>query len=136
MAPPFSYEVTIRESHLDSFGHMNNAAYLVLFEEARWEFITRNGYSLGKVQELRQGPVVLELSMKFKKEVLLRERIRITLHLLEARGKTCRFRQEMIKEDGSTATELELTFGLFDLATRRLIDPTPEWKKAVGLEKE
>jgi YbgC/YbaW family acyl-CoA thioester hydrolase len=134
MPAPFSYEVTIRESHLDSFGHMNNAAYLVLFEEARWEFITRNGYSLEKVRELRQGPVVLELSMKFKKEITLREKIRITLRLLEVRGKTCRFRQEMLKEDGSTATELELTFGLFDLGTRRLVPPTPEWKKAIGLE--
>jgi YbgC/YbaW family acyl-CoA thioester hydrolase len=128
-----SYEVTIRESHLDTYGHVNNSAYLILFEEARWEFITRNGYGLRRVQELQQGPVVLELSMKFKKEITLREKIKITLELVDSRGKICRFRQKMIKEDGMVATELELTFGLFDLKTRRLIDPTPEWKKAIGL---
>lgn len=127
------YEITIRESHLDSFGHVNNAAYLTLFEEARWEYITRNGYGLKRVQELQQGPVVLELSVKFKKEITLRERIKITLKLVSQKGKISRFRQEMIKEDGTIATELELTFGLFDLKTRQLIDPTPEWKKAVGL---
>ena len=127
------YEVTIREAHLDTFGHMNNAAYLTLFEEARWEFITRNGYGLKRVQELQQGPIVLELNMKFKKETALREKIKITLELVDYRGKISHFRQQMIKEDGTVATELELTFGLFDLKTRRLIDPTPEWKKAVGL---
>ena len=134
MIPPSTtYEVLIRESHLDTFGHMNNAAYLVLFEEARWDFITRNGYGLKKVQELQQGHVVLELIMKFRKEITLRENIKITMSLLESKGKISRFRQEMIKEDGTVATELELTFGLFDLRSRRLIEPTPEWKKAMGL---
>jgi acyl-CoA thioester hydrolase len=134
MTPPNpSYEVIIRESHMDTFGHMNNAAYLILFEEARWDFITKNGYGLKKVQELQQGPVVLELSMKFRKEITLLEKIKITLELLDYKGKISHFKQEMIKEDGTVATELTLTFGLFDLKTRRLIDPTPDWKKAIGL---
>jgi acyl-CoA thioester hydrolase len=131
--PIHTYEVLVRETHLDTFGHMNNATYLVLFEEARWDFITKNGYGLQKVQELQQGPVVLELSLKFKKEIKLREKIVITMQLLETKGKISRFRQEMLKEDGTVATELELTFGLFDLRTRKLVDPTPEWKKAMGL---
>jgi len=135
MNPPApTYEVLIRESHLDSFGHMNNAAYLVLFEEARWEFITRNGYGLKKVQELQQGPIVLELNLKFRKEITLREKIKITVELLETKKKISRFRQAMIKEDGTVATELELVFGLFDLRTRRLIEPTTEWKRAMGLK--
>lgn len=127
------YEVVIRESHLDSFGHMNNAAYLVLFEEARWDFITKNGYGLKKVQELQQGPVVLELNIKFRKEITLLEKIKITMEMVDYHGKISHFKQEMIKEDGTVATELTLTFGLFDLKTRRLIEPTPEWEKAIGL---
>jgi YbgC/YbaW family acyl-CoA thioester hydrolase len=131
--PKANYDVLILESHLDTFGHVNNAAYLILFEEARWDFITKNGYGLTKVQELQQGPVVLDLSIKFKREIRLREKIKLTLELLDYKGKISHFRQEMIKEDGTVATELELTFGLFDLKTRRLIDPTPDWKKALGL---
>jgi YbgC/YbaW family acyl-CoA thioester hydrolase len=131
--PTYSYDVLIRETYLDSFGHMNNAAYLVLFEEARWDFITKNGYGLEKVKELGRGPVVLELNLKFKKEIKLREKIKITMQLLETKGKISRFRQEMLKEDGTVATELELVFGLFDLKTRRLVDPTPAWNKAMGL---
>ncbi len=72
--------------------------------------------------------------MKFIKEIKLREKIKITLEMLDYKGKISHFRQEMIKEDGTVATELELTFGLFDLKTRRLVEPTPEWKKAIGLE--
>src|SRR5258708_27637393 len=109
--PSPDYEVLIRESYLDSFGHMNNAAYLVLFEEARWDFITQNGYGLKKVRELQQGPIVLELSMKFRKEIILRERIRITTVLTDYRGKIGHLHQEMLKDDDVVAAELDITIG-------------------------
>ena len=128
-----SYEVIVRESHLDSFGHMNNAAYLVLFEEARWEFITCNGYGLDEVNKQQKGPVILDIAMRFKKEIKLREKINITTKLISQERKISKFKQNMVKVDGTVAAELNLTFGFFDLQTRRLIDPTPEWKKAIGL---
>jgi YbgC/YbaW family acyl-CoA thioester hydrolase len=127
------YEVVIRESHLDTFGHVNNAAYLVLFEEARWDFITHNGYGLNEVKKLQKGPVILELTMRFKKEIKLLERIRITTGLVSQERIITKLKQEMVKEDGSVAAEINLTFGLFDLQTRKLIEPTPDWKKAIGL---
>ena len=130
--PLHTYEVVIRESHLDTFGHVNNAAYLVLFEEARWEFITNNGYSLKTVQELQLGPVVLDLSMKFRRELTLREKVKITNVSEDPKGKISKFHQQMFKEDGVLAAELDVTFGLFDLKARRLVDPTPEWRKALG----
>ncbi len=126
----------IRESHLDTFGHMNNAAYLVLFEEARWEFITRNGYGLNEVLKEQKGPIILDIAMRFKKEINLREKIKITTELVSHEQKISKFKQDMIKEDGTMAAEINLTFGFFDLQTRRLIDPTPEWKKAIGLTSE
>src|ERR1700677_3979087 len=100
-----TYEIIIRESHLDTFGHMNNAAYLVLFEEARWEFITQKGYGLNEVHNLQKGPVLLDLSMRFKKEIKLREKIRITLELINHEKKITKFKQEMLKEDCTVAAE-------------------------------
>ena len=43
-------------------------------------------------------------------------------------------RQQMIKTDGEVACEATFVFGLFDIERRRLINPTPEWAYAVGLE--
>ena len=34
------YALVIREQHLDTFGHVNNAKYLEILEEARWDLIT------------------------------------------------------------------------------------------------
>ncbi len=130
---PFSYPLVIREQHLDSFGHVNNAAYLVLFEEARWEFITQNGYGLAQVQEWQKGPVILELNLRFKKEVKLRDQVTIVTHPAHLERKMTKLKQEMLLEGGTVAAELDLIFGLFDLQARKLIDATPEWKRALGL---
>jgi acyl-CoA thioester hydrolase len=130
----YDYKVLIRESHLDTFGHVNNAVYLTLFEEARWEFISRNGYGLREIQKSKQGPVILDVTVKFLKELRLREEIIIRSEAMNYQGKVGQIKQVMLKPDGAVACEALFTFGLFDLQNRRLIDPTAEWKKAIGLE--
>lgn len=127
------YKLLIREHHLDSYGHVNNATYLTLFEEARWEIITSRGYGYAKVHETGQGPVILEVNMKFLKELKLRESITITLELESYEGKIGQIKQRMIKDSGDVACEMKMTMGFFDLKARKLILPTPEWKIAVGL---
>lgn len=126
------YEVLIRETHIDTFGHVNNATYLTLYEEARWELITRNGYGLPEVQKSKQGPVILEVNLKYMKELRLREKLRITTEMIDYPGKVGRLKQQMFKEDGSLASEAVFTFALFDLKERKLIEPTAAWKKAIG----
>ena len=127
-----TYELLIRESHLDTFGHMNNATYLDLFEEARWELITNNGYGLKKIRETGLGPVILEINLEFKKEIRLRERIRIETECLDYTGKVSTIEQRMINEKGEVCCRAKFVFGLFDLKARKLVSPTPDWLKAVG----
>ena len=61
----FYYPILVKEIYLDTFGHMNNATYLTLFEEARWDILTKNGYGLQKIQETGLGPTILELKVTF-----------------------------------------------------------------------
>ena len=73
----FIYTLMIKENHLDTFGHVNNAAYLTLYEEARWDFITKNGYGLDVIQREQKGPVVLDVNLRFKRELKNRQLISI-----------------------------------------------------------
>jgi len=131
----FSYSVLIMEKHLDSFGHVNNAAYLELFEEARWDFITNHGFGLERIKKEKKGPIVLEANLKFKKELLNRELITILSTSRKIiREKIMTLEQHMIKADGSIASELLLTVGFFDLSSRHLIPPEEGWLKAVGFK--
>ncbi|QDK44304.1 acyl-CoA thioesterase [Bdellovibrio sp. ZAP7] len=129
-----NYKLLIRETHIDSYGHVNNATYLSLYEEARWEAITPRGFGFNDIHRLQQGPVILEVNIKFLKEIKLRENITIVSSIMDYEGKIGHMKQQMIKDDGTVASEAVFTFGLFDLKARKMILPTPEWRKACGLE--
>jgi acyl-CoA thioester hydrolase len=130
----YEYLTTIRELHLDSFGHVNNAVYAELYEEARWDFITKNNFGLDRIKELQIGPVILDMRIRFKRELLNRENISIksrTSALISSRIMV--LEQIMYKADGKVASEAEFTIGLFDMKERKLVDASPEWLKAIGV---
>jgi acyl-CoA thioester hydrolase len=130
----FEYEVTIKEFHLDSFGHVNNAAYVMLYEEARWDFITNNGCGLDWVQKNQMGPVILDLKVRFKRELKNREKIIIRSKTIEMISpKIMILEQSMIRLDGKVASDATFTTGFFDMRERKLIDATPEWLHAIGV---
>jgi thioesterase III len=128
------YRLLIHERHLDLFGHVNNAAYLEIFEEARWDWVTGNGYGVREVRERGLGPVLLEARLRFHREVTNRDDVIIRSRTVEYKGKIGRLEQAMLRADGTAACTAEFVIGLFDLKTRRLVKPTPEWLRAVGME--
>ncbi len=129
----FAFPLMIRESHIDTLGHMNNATYLEIFEDARWDLITKNGYSLAEVHRLKKSPIILEINIKFLKEVKNRDNVIIKTQCIEYEGKIGKLRQALVNSAGEEACVAQFTFGFFDMVTRKLILPTPEWLKAIGV---
>jgi thioesterase III len=130
------YRMLVLENHLDTFGHVNNAAYLQILEEARWDLITRNGYGLDEVHRRRVGPVILDVRLRFVKELRNRQAITIRSWTESYKGKIGKFAQQILDEAGETCCDALFTIGLFDLEARRLIRPTSEWVQAMGLRPE
>lgn len=130
----FKYPLTIREFHLDTFGHVNNATYLSLYEEARWELIEGGGFGLAKIKELGMGPVILDLHLTFKRELVNRDQIIITALNGEMKNSLVfRMHQEMLRaDDNSICSTLDVSVGLMDLKKRKLIAPTSEWLSAIS----
>ncbi len=132
-SPVFTYPILIKEVYLDTFGHVNNATYLTLLEEARWDLITQNGYGYQKIRETGIGPTILEIKINFFKELRARDEIIIETQLVSYDNKVGKLAQSMKRGDELCCTA-EFVFGLFDLKQRKIISPTPEWLKAVGVE--
>lgn len=126
----FTYPVTIKETHLDSFGHVNNSVYLTLFEEARWEYITSRGYGIDQIVETGLGPVILSIKLDFLKELRPRDTVNIEIYQASFIRKIGNMTQAMIK-DGEVCATAEITFGLFSLKQRKLVTPTPKWLDAI-----
>jgi len=128
------FSFTVNEQHLDVFGHVNNATYLELFELARWEMITNKGYGLEKIRETGLGPVILEANIRFKKELLLREKATIETHFHSYGKKIGTITQIMKNHDQQECCTADFKFGLFDLDKRKLVSPTQDWLEALGIQ--
>lgn len=128
----YYYPLVIKESYIDLFGHMNNATYLKLFEEARWDFITKNGYGLEKMRKEGLGPTILEINIRYFKEILLRDEIVIETQLISYENKIGKIQQKMLKNTDVCCVAL-FTIGLFSLKERKLILPPADWLRAIGV---
>lgn len=127
----YQYPLEIKEFHLDTFGHVNNATYLQIYEEARWQFITDNGYGLDKVKSSGLGPVVLEIKIRFMRELRLREKVTIFSQTTDYASRVGTIKQWIINADGKVCSEMEMQVGLFDTHHRKLVEPTEDWKNAI-----
>jgi thioesterase-3 len=131
----FVYDTLIQEHHLDSFGHVNNASYIMIYEQARWDLITKNGLGLEYILQTQTGPVILDLSVRFKRELKNRELIKITSQVLDVPSpKIIILEQTIINQEEKISSNARFTMGFFDLRSRKLMEAPCEWLKAIGIK--
>lgn len=130
-----SFYITILENHIDTLGHVNHATYLQLLELARWDAVTQHGMGLENAQKTEIGPVIIELTIRYKRELKLRQKIRIDTQVEEFDGKIGALNQGIFTtgpEGDVCHATAHIKFAVFDMNTRKLVPPSTEWRKAVG----
>ena len=121
------YAAAVSETDLDVFGHVNNANYLRYYEQARWALLNENGLSLKDILTTRIGPVILEVDLKFKREMKARENFVIESDLADRQGRIFKIRQ-IIKVADQVRSEALFVASVFDMDQRKLIDPPQAWE--------
>ena len=115
----------IVKADIDSFGHVNNAVYLEIFEQARWDALKPNGLDLAKMQQMGIGSVIVDIHLKFLHEVKLHDEVKIHTQGSYHKGKTFQVHQELFKDDVLSA-QAEFIMVFFDLNARKAILPNDE----------
>ncbi|NNH68629.1 acyl-CoA thioesterase [Nocardia uniformis] len=120
----FSVPVTVRGYEIDINGHLNQAVYLQYAEHVRWELLRAAGTPGDKLVAAGIGPVVLENTIKYFKELHLGDEVTVSCEFVWSEGKVFRMHQEIRKLDGTLSATIDVVSGVLDLNTRRLIaDP-------------
>jgi thioesterase-3 len=132
-AQEFIYELVVKEHHLDTFGHMNNATYLQILEEARWEIIVQKGYGVADIQAKGIGPVILEIQIKYQRELKLREKIKIKTKCVSVEKKIMNLVHEIYNSEDKISCTARYVIGVFDTTTRRMIELPQDWLDAIGV---
>lgn len=122
---PFSVRIDVRIYELDGQGHVNSAIYHQYAEHARWCFLAAAGIDHATLLGSGVGPVFLESTIRFRRELGPGDRIDVTCELRDrGDGRTFAIPQRIQLADGTLAAELESVCGLLDLQRRKLV-PDP-----------
>jgi acyl-CoA thioester hydrolase len=130
MGEPFRVRVRVRGYELDTNGHLNQAVYLQYAEHARWELVRAAGVSQQRLLAARLGPVVLENTVRYRRELVDGDEVDVSCAFEWGSGKTYRVSQEIRLAAGEVAAgelaaEVTGVGGLMSLDERRLVADPP-----------
>ncbi|WP_416978421.1 acyl-CoA thioesterase [Streptomyces sp. T028] len=121
MSEPFSVRLTVRGYETDVMGHVNQSVYINYAEHARWSLLQAAGISQSGLTGQGVGPVALETTIRYRRELLAGDEIDVSCAFEWSGGKTFRIRQTITRTDGTVAAELTAVGGLLDLKERRMV---------------
>lgn len=131
---PHSYEHRVTAAEVDAVDHLNNAAYLQIFEAARWDVLRASGVDAKALIAGGVSPVIVAIDLSFRREVRLDEVVVVQTTYEPLAPRRILTRQEMVGADGETRAVAQLWSTFFDLRTRKAVDPPEAVYRACGID--
>ncbi|GAA4925886.1 acyl-CoA thioesterase [Actinoplanes utahensis] len=105
MTDRFVYDVSLRWSDMDAYGHVNNARFLTLYEEARVAmfFVGARAHGLGSFEE---GIVIARHEIDYLRPVDFGDPVRIEMWVSELRAASFTVSYELF-DDGVLASRAQ-----------------------------
>ena len=116
-------KLTVRNYHLDGYGHVNNARYLEFLEEARWAFFEEHGL-LSEIDGLML--VVVRTDIRYRRAAVEGDILRFEGRLKELTSRHIILTQNIVLPSGKNAVEAESTLMVVSAESGRSISiPEP-----------
>ncbi|MEU4688133.1 acyl-CoA thioesterase [Actinoplanes sp. NPDC023714] len=128
----YQVRIAVRGYELDLQGHVNQAVYLQYGEHARWQCFMAAGVSPDVLLGAGFGPVVLETTIRYLKELRAGDEVDVSCVFTWGSGKTFRVSQDFVRLDGTPVAAVTGVAGLLDRQTRRLLPDPVERLRAVA----
>ena len=130
MTERFVYDVALRWSDMDAYGHVNNARFLTIYEEARVAmfFVGARSHGLGSFEE---GIVIARHEIDYLRPVDYGDPVRIEMWISELRAAAFTVSYEMFDDDmlASRARSVCVPYNLEEGYPRRLTDAERDFLK-------
>jgi len=126
----FTNRIEVRVSDLDMQGHVTGAAYHQYADHSRFTCVHAAGISVEKMFAAGFGPVNLETTLRFRRELRGGDSVDITCEWIWGEGRTFRVEHIFTRLDGEVAATVSHVSGLLDLTSRRLTpEPAQQWQR-------
>jgi acyl-CoA thioester hydrolase len=126
----FSYDVAVRWSDMDAYGHVNNARFLTLYEEARVAMFFVGARAQG-LTSFEEGIVISRHEIDYLRPVDYGEAVRIDLWISELRAASFTVAYELFDEGvlASRAKSVCVPYNLEKQFPRRLTEAERDFLK-------
>jgi thioesterase-3 len=115
-----SSEIKIRGYHLDMYGHVNNARYLELLEEGRWDYIEQ----IPDFREKLEGFMffVVNININYRRPALLGQTVVVQTRMGHVGNKSAVIHQEIFLKGFQTmVADADVTFVIADPSTQKAL---------------
>jgi acyl-CoA thioester hydrolase len=118
----------VRWADLDGNQHLRNTAFSEYASHTRFQLMAAHGYAQQRLESLRFGPVMLREEIRYRREVLFGDSVRVNASCagLSLDGSHWRVRQEVLRPDGRAAAILTIQGSWISLDSRKPIVPPPD----------
>ncbi len=127
---PAPLEITgeyVRPEWIDHNGHMNVAYYLLAFDESSDHLLNLLGLTRAYKQASNTATFVGDFHIRYLRELLVGDRLRITHQVLACDAKRVHFCSQMYHEsEGYLAAQAEVISLHIDMSRRRVAAMSPE----------
>lgn len=118
---PHEMTVRVRGYHCDFYGHVNNARFLELLEEARWQW-AESVIDLPAWQAAGFGFVVAAIDIRYRRPAPEGMLLRVRSDITRLDAKSGVFRQQVLAAaDNRLLAEADVTFAVIDTRTGRAL---------------
>ncbi len=125
MVQPFIATHRVRSYELDSFGHVNNAAYLNYLEFARGEYLLQRGLSFADFHRWNALPFAVSAQIQFKSPARVHDFLDIEGSVVEWKRASFSLHYKVTnRTSGKVAALAQMTFAFVDKEGKLV--PIPE----------
>lgn len=121
-------EITVRGYHTDFYGHINNARYLELLEEARWR-LTEEHIDYNEWARKGYAFVVVNVNISYRHPAKVGDIIEIQSSLKELKSKSGTVTQKIfLKGTKTLVADADITFVILNIKSNKSEDIRGELK--------
>ena len=121
----YSKTIQIRWADIDQNRHLRHSVYYDFGALVRIAFLSEQGLTTKKLEELSIGPILFREEAIFRREIKLEDKVTVDIELIKMNQDFSRWslRHHFVKEDGTLAAIVSMEGAWIDLKSRKLTIP-------------
>ncbi|MBU1238727.1 acyl-CoA thioesterase [Myxococcota bacterium] len=130
------FHTTVQSTHLDQFGHVNNARFFEYFEWARWDWAARHGFDFHEYMARGLSPAAVWMEISFHRELRFPDDVTIATEVSRIGEKSFTLLQRLFSGEDNLSATLSVKLVFVESTKKRAVLLPPLFRERLQQMKE